>query len=35
MPIETFVEIPVYINGNPVYMAKMGEQNGKMAVSIV
>ena len=35
MPIETFTEIPIYINGNPVYMAKMGEQNGKMAVSIV
>ena len=33
--IDAFTDIPIYIDGQTIYMAKMGEKDGKMAVSIL
>jgi flagellar motor switch protein FliM len=33
--IDAFADIPIYIDGQAIYTAKMGEKDGKMAVSIL
>ena len=35
VPIEAFADIPIYIDGQTIYMAKMGEKDGKMAVALL
>ena len=35
IPIEAFADIPIYIDGQAIFTAKMGEKDGKMAVSLL
>jgi len=35
VPIEAFADVPVFVGGQSIYKAKMGEKDGKMAISIV
>ena len=33
--IDAFADIPIYIDGQAIFTAKMGEKDGKMAVSLL
>jgi flagellar motor switch protein FliM len=35
IPIEAFADIPIYIDGQVIFKAKMGDKDGKMAVALL